>query len=80
VRFNLNEMYLGTFHAICLRWLRDYREYTRLKRNFTLMDRFDQQCFLYQRMRQYKDIPGIEHIVGAPRSSHLPGSWQLPGR
>ena len=21
VRFNLNEMYLGTFHSICLRWL-----------------------------------------------------------
>jgi superfamily I DNA/RNA helicase len=25
VRFNLKEMYLGTFHSTCLRWLRDYR-------------------------------------------------------
>jgi len=42
-RFNLNKMYLGTFHSICLRWLEEYREYTRLKRNFILMDQFDQQ-------------------------------------
>jgi len=70
VRFNLNEMYLGTFHSICLRWLRDYREYTRLKRNFTLMDRFDQQYFLYQRMRDYTAISGIDHIIGQPRQSN----------
>src|SRR5260370_18007275 len=30
VRFNLNEMYLGTFHFICLRWLQDPPEFTRL--------------------------------------------------
>src|SRR5512143_3110542 len=28
ISFNLNEMYLGTFHSICLRWLEEYREYT----------------------------------------------------
>lgn len=32
-KFDLNEMYLGTFHSICLRILEDYREYTRPKRN-----------------------------------------------
>lgn len=35
IKFNLNEMYLGTFHSICLRILEDFREYTRLKRSFT---------------------------------------------
>lgn len=33
IEFNLNEMYLGTFHSICLRILEDFREFTRLKRN-----------------------------------------------
>ena len=46
VQFNLNEMYLGTFHSICLRWLDDHRDATRLKRNFMMMDQFDQQYFL----------------------------------
>ena len=43
IRFNLNEMYLGTFHSICLRWLQEHREFTRLKRNFSMMYQFDQQ-------------------------------------
>jgi DNA helicase II / ATP-dependent DNA helicase PcrA len=53
VHFNLNEMYLGTFHSICLRFLEEYREYTRLKRNYTVMDQFDQQFFIYQRLNSY---------------------------
>ena len=68
IRFNINEMYLGTFHSVCLRWLEEYREFTRLKRNFTMMDQFDQQYFLYQHLRDYNDVPGLEHIVGNMRS------------
>jgi DNA helicase II / ATP-dependent DNA helicase PcrA len=63
VRFNLNEMYLGTFHSICLRWLEEYREFTRLKRSFTLMDQFDQQYFLYKRIAKYQELPHIGHII-----------------
>ena len=63
IRFNLNEMYLGTFHSICLRWLKEYREFTRLKRSFALMDQFDQQYFLYKRISQYQALPHIEHII-----------------
>lgn len=62
--FNVNEMYLGTFHSICLRILEEYRDFTRLKRSFVLMDQLDQQYFLYQRLRDFKDIDGIEHIQG----------------
>jgi DNA helicase II / ATP-dependent DNA helicase PcrA len=66
VRFNLNEMYLGTFHSICLRWLQEHREFTRLKRNFTMMDQFDQQYFLYQRLGDYDAIPGVGELLGDP--------------
>lgn len=69
VRFNLNEMYLGTFHSVCLRWLEEYREFTRLKRNFTMMDAFDQQYFLYQRLREYEGIAGVEVIAGPADTS-----------
>lgn len=57
IQFNLNEMYLGTFHSICLRILEDYREYTRLKRSFTLFDQFDQQYFLYQKIKEFRALP-----------------------
>ncbi|MGK7933497.1 MAG: ATP-dependent helicase [Microcystaceae cyanobacterium] len=64
IRFNLNEMYLGTFHSICLRWLEDYREFTRLKRNFIMMDQFDQQYFLYRRLNDYMAISNLELVIG----------------
>lgn len=73
VRFNLNEMYLGTFHSICLRWLQDHREFTRLKRNFTLLDQFDQQYFLYQHLREYETIPSIDLLIGSPAHT---SPWQ----
>lgn len=72
VRFNLNEMYLGTFHSICLRLIEEHREYTRLRRNFTLMDEFDQQYFLYEHLDAYREMPGHEHVLG---QSAKTSSW-----
>ncbi len=63
ITVNLNEMYIGTFHSICLRFLEENRDFTRLKRNFTLLDQFDQQYFLYQRLSDYQAIEGSEHII-----------------
>ena len=64
IQFNLNEMYLGTFHSICLRLLEDYREFTRLKRNFTLFDQFDQQYFLYQHIKDFRALPDAQLVMG----------------
>lgn len=69
IKFNLNEMYLGTFHSICLRILDEHREFTRLRKNFTLLDQFDQQYFLYQHIYEYRKIPDYEMVLGAERSS-----------
>jgi len=64
IGFNLNEMYLGTFHSICLRVLEDYREFTRLKRSFTLFDQFDQQYFLYQHIKDFRELPDSQLVMG----------------
>ncbi|MFG9472225.1 ATP-dependent helicase [Pseudomonas aeruginosa] len=71
IKFNLNEMYLGTFHSICLRLLEDYREFTRLKRSFTLFDQFDQQYFLYQRIKEFRELPDAQLVMGDDQS----GRW-----
>ena len=57
-------MYIGTFHSICLRILKENRDFTRLKRNFTRLDQFDQQYFLYHRLSDYLRIEGSEYILG----------------
>jgi len=64
IKFNLNEMYLGTFHSICLRILEDFPEFTRLKRSFTLFDQFAQQYFLYQRINEFRPLPNSQLIMG----------------
>ena len=71
IKFNLNEMYLGTFHSICLRLLEDFREFTRLKRSFTLFDQFDQQYFLYQRIKNFRELPDAHLVMGGDQS----GRW-----
>ena len=77
ISVNLNEMYIGTFHSICLRFLEENREFTRLKRSFTLLDQFDQQYFLYQRLSQYHGIEGAEHIIGDRGTSSWRGAAKL---
>lgn len=71
IKFNLNEMYLGTFHSICLRILEEFREFTRLKRSFTLFDQFDQQYFLYQRIKNFRELPDAQLVMGDDQS----GRW-----
>ncbi len=77
ISFNMNEMYIGTFHSICLRMLKDHREFTRLKRNFSLFDQFDQQYFLYQRLNRFDEIDDIELVIGAPQSGRWHRATQL---
>ncbi len=77
IRFNLNEMYLGTFHSICLRVLEEFREFTRLRRSFTLFDQFDQQYFLYQRIKDFRELADAQLVMGDDQTGRWAQSEQL---
>lgn len=64
IRFNLNEMYIGTIHSICLRLLQENREFTRLKRNFFVFDDFDQKYFVYDHLSAFEEIEEIKLLLG----------------
>lgn len=49
---NLNEMYIGTFHSICLRVLKEHLEYTRIRKNYRMLDNFDQQYMVFQNINR----------------------------
>ncbi len=72
---NINEMYVGTIHSICLRILEENREHTRLKRNFTLMDQFDQQYFIYRNLKEFEDINNIKLITDGTANKFTPSRW-----
>ena len=71
ITVNINEMYIGTFHSLCLRVLKEYLEFTRLRKNFRLMDAFDQKYMVFQNISLFRDVPGATGILpdGAWRQS-----------
>lgn len=60
---NINEMYVGTFHSLCLRILKEHLEYTRVRRNYRLMDAFDQQYMVFQNIHSFRNIPGADQVL-----------------
>jgi DNA helicase-2/ATP-dependent DNA helicase PcrA len=67
---NINEMYIGTFHSLCLRILKENLEFTRLRRNYRLLDAFDQQYMVFQNIYRFRNIPEIE--IALPNG----GAWK----
>ena len=70
---NINEMYVGTFHSLCLRILKENLEYTRLKKSFRTLDQFDQQYFIYSALYNFKQLPHYSDLI--PPSS----DWKQAG-
>lgn len=69
---NINEMYIGTFHSLCLRILKEHLEYTRLKRNYRMLDDFDQKYTVFQNIYKFRNIEGVDVVLsngGAWRQS-----------
>lgn len=66
VSVNLNEMYIGTLHGIFLRILEENKEYTRLKRNYRVLDQFDQKYLLFRNINAYLEVEGSELLLGGP--------------
>ncbi len=75
IRLNLNEMYLGTFHGICLRLLEENREHTRLSRNFSVLDDFDQHFLIYANVKRLaEELPDLKLIAPEDQSN-----WRRSG-
>ena len=69
IKVNLNEMYIGTLHSIFLRFLDEFREHTRLKRSYRLLDDFDQKFLIFRNLKEYLEVEDAEMLLGSPRIS-----------
>lgn len=67
---NVNEMYIGTFHSLCLRIIKEHLEFTRLKRNYRTLDAFDQNYTVFQNISRFRAIKDIDTLL--PK-----GSWKM---
>lgn len=63
ISVNVNEMYIGTFHSLCLRIIKEHLEFTRLKRNYRLLDTFDQKYLVFRNIYKFNSIDGIDDLL-----------------
>ena len=70
---NINEMYIGTFHSLCLRIIKEHLEYTRLKKNYRTLDAFDQSYTVFQNFYRFRDIPNLDEVLSKS------GTWRQSG-
>ena len=64
IRVNLNEMYIGTLHSLFLRFLEENREFTRLKKNYRVLDAFEQNFILYDNIYDFLNMDGVTDLIG----------------
>ena len=57
VRPNFDEAYIGTFHSICERILRENPDVSGLQRNFATKDQFDQEYFVHSHLKDFETVP-----------------------
>lgn len=63
--FNPNDMYVGTFHSICLKILKENVEKSRLEKNFKVVDQFEQQYFIYNHLSDFIKIKNFDLFISA---------------
>ena len=63
INININELYIGTFHSICLRLIKENLEYSSLHKNFRLLDEFEQKYLIYQNYNVFRSVPNFEAII-----------------
>lgn len=76
-KINPLDLTVGTLHSIFLDIIDEFRAFSRIRRNYTILDQFDQQYFLFQRMPEFRQIDGLEAFL---RSSPGISSWRVAER
>ncbi|SFE93655.1 ATP-dependent helicase [Trichococcus pasteurii] len=62
---DLKEMYVGTFHSLCLRIIKENLEYSTLRKNFSILDSFDQQYLVYQELnKNFRSVQDLDILIG----------------
>lgn len=69
IEFDLNEMYVGTFHSICLRLIKEHIEFSNVMKNYRVADSFDQQYLVYQ--NYWSRFKKLEHFTELPKKSRV---------
>ena len=70
------DLSVGTLHSIFLRLLDEFRAHTSIQRNYTVLDRFDQQYFIFQQLSEFRAIDGLQGLLTGSASR---SAWSFSG-
>lgn len=73
-KVNPNDLYLGTLHSIFLRFIEEHQEYSKVRRNYRLMDPFEQTFLVYSNISAFRSISDIDLIIN-PSNKRFVNSW-----
>ncbi len=65
LNFNINEMYIGTFHSVCLRLLKENSEYTDGEMKYRMLDAFEQTYLVCRNIEYFNRIGGYSRHIAA---------------
>ena len=71
------DLTVGTLHSIFLDILDEFRAFSRIRRNYTILDQFDQQYFVYQRLSEFREVEGLDALI---RPTQNIASWRVAER
>lgn len=64
LKVNINDFYIGTLHSIFLELIDEHLEDSIFKRNYSVLDDFDQKFYIYRNIyRFFKEVPELEEFV-----------------
>ena len=69
ISVNINDLYIGTIHSICLRLIKEHLEYTTLHKDYRLVDDFEQKYLVYQNHKRFRSIVNSDLVLGEAHSS-----------
>ena len=62
INTDISRMYIGTFHVICEKILKEYADYTPHGKTFRIIDDFGHAYLIMQNMRLFENINGFDEI------------------
>jgi len=64
LNLNTNEMYIGTFHSVCLRLLKENSEYTGNDKKYRMLDAFEQAYLVCRNIESFNRLGGYTRYIG----------------
>lgn len=59
---NLNSLYIGTIHSICLRIIDENIDCSKLKKGYKVLETIDQKFFIFSKMKFFKELDGFQEF------------------